>query len=143
MKASVPIGEWHINALPAGWVDARPPPAPVPLSRQHEDKHYWFTGLPEYHAIYFQFNLVINDDQEPLATFAGRLAQALKQPNIQRLVIDLRNNTGGDNTLLRPLLVALIGSSVNRRGGIYAIVGPTTFSAAQNFVNRLEKYNEV
>jgi tetratricopeptide (TPR) repeat protein len=29
------------------------------------------------------------------------------------------------------------------RGGIFAIVGPTTFSAAQNFVNRLENYTEV
>jgi tetratricopeptide (TPR) repeat protein len=70
------------------------------------------------------------------------MATALEQPGVERLVIDLRNNTGGDNTLLRPLLVALISSKVNRRGGIFAITGPTTFSAAQNFVNRLENYTE-
>jgi hypothetical protein len=142
MKASVPLGEWYLNSVPAGWVDARPESVPVTLERQHEDKHYWFTYLPEYRAVYFQFNLVINDDGETLADFAGRLATALEQPDVQRLVIDLRNNTGGDNTLLRPLLVALIRSKVNRRGGIFAITGPTTFSAAQNFVNRLENYTE-
>ena len=142
MKVSVPIGEWYLNSVPAGWVDARPESVPVPLARQHEDKHYWFTYLPEHRAVYFQFNLVINEDGETLADFAGRLATALEQPDVERLVIDLRNNTGGDNTLLRPLLVALIRSKVNRRGGIFAITGPTTFSAVQNFVNRLENYTE-
>jgi hypothetical protein len=142
MKASVPIGDWYLNSVPAGWVDARPISVPVPLARQHEDKHYWFTYLPEYRALYFQFNLVLNGDGETLADFAGRLTTALEQPDVERLVIDLRNNTGGDNTLLRPLLVALIRSKVNRRGGIFAITGPTTFSAAQNFVNRLENYTE-
>jgi hypothetical protein len=88
----------------------------------------WFSYLPEHHSIYFQFNLVINGEGETLADFAGRLATALEQPDVRRLVIDLRNNTGGDNTLLRPLLVALIRSKVNVRGGIFAIVGPTTFS---------------
>ncbi|HWW16204.1 MAG TPA: hypothetical protein VN310_16215 [Candidatus Dormibacteraeota bacterium] len=143
MKASVPIGDWYLNSLPQGWVDARPASAPVPLSRQHEDKHYWFDYLPEHHAVYFQFNLVINDEGETLADFAPRLAAALEQAGVERLVIDLRNNTGGNNTLLRPLLVALFRSKVNRRGGIYAITGPATFSAAQNFVNRLGNYAEV
>jgi len=142
MKVSVPIGEWYLNSVPAGWVDARPESVPVPLARQHEDKHYWFTYLPEHRAVYFQFNLVINQDGETLADFVGRLATALEQPSVERLVIDLRNNTGGNNTLLRPLLVALVRSKVNRRGGIFAITGPTTFSAAQNFVNRLENYTE-
>ncbi|HEY3927720.1 MAG TPA: hypothetical protein VGL89_05065 [Candidatus Koribacter sp.] len=142
MNASVPLGEWYLNSLPSNWIDARPASAPIPLSQQHEDKTYWFTYLPEHHAVYFQFNLVINGD-EPLPVFAGRLAKALEQPGVQRLVIDLRNNTGGDNTLLRTLLVTLIRSKVNHRGGIFAIVGPKTFSAAQNFVNRLENYTEV
>lgn len=143
MAASVPIGEWYLNSLPSGWVDARPQFVPVPLSRQHEGTHYWFIYLPEYRAVYFQFNLVIDDEGETLAEFAGRLATVLEQPGVQRLVIDLRNNTGGDNTLLRPLLVALIRSKINHRGGIFAIIGPTTFSAAQNFVNRLDNYAEV
>ncbi len=86
MKASVPIGEWYLNSVPAGWVDARPESVPVPLARQHEDKHYWFTYLPEHRVVYFQFNLVINQDGETLADFAGRLATALEQPGVERLV---------------------------------------------------------
>jgi hypothetical protein len=143
MKASVPLGQWYLNSVPTGWVDARPMSAPVPLSRQHEDKAFWFVVLPEQHAVYFQFNLVFNLGGETVSHFTKRLSVALERPEVQRLVIDVRNNTGGDNTLLRPLLVTLIRSKINHRGGIYVITGPTTFSACQNFVNRLENYADV
>ena len=146
MKATVPIGEWYLNSLPSGWIDARPPSATVPLSVKHEDKHYWFDYLPEHHALYFQFNLVINDQGETLADFAGRLAARLEQPDVNRLVIDLRNNTGGDNTLLRPaLLVALFpfkSKPPRRRFHVdhrtnYFLGGP------EFFVNRLGNYADV
>ena len=143
MKGSDGIGKWYLDSIPNGWVDARPSSIAVPLGQQQEDKDYWFRYLPEHHAIYFQFNVVYSDEAEPMAAFSRRLGAALDQPDVQRLVIDLRNNTGGDNTLLRPLLITLIRSKLNHRGGIYAILGPTTFSAAQNFVNRMENYTEV
>lgn len=143
MKATASMGEWYLDSVPAGWVDARPKSTPVPESRQHEDKAFWFIILPDQHTIYFQFNLVLNLGDESLDEFTERLKAALERPEIERLVIDVRNNTGGDNTLLRPLLVALIRSKVNHRGGIYVITGPTTFSACQNFVNRLENYADV
>lgn len=143
MKATAPMGEWYLNSLPSAWVDARPTTTPVPLSRQHEDKAFWFTLLPDQRAVYFQFNLVFNLGDETLEEFTERLKAALERPDVDRLVIDVRNNTGGDNTLLRPLLVMLIRSKMNHRGGIYVITGPTTFSACENFVNRLENYADV
>jgi len=143
MKASASLGQWYLDSVPAGWVDARPISAPVPLSRQHGDEGFWFLVLPEQHAVYFQFNLVFNLGDETLSDFTKRLSAALDRPDVQRLVIDVRNNTGGDNTFLRPLLIALIRSKANHRGGIYVITGPTTFSACQNFVNRLENYADV
>jgi tetratricopeptide (TPR) repeat protein len=85
----------------------------------------------------------MNADGETLEQFASRLASAINQDDVDRLVIDLRHNTGGNNTLLRPLLVTLISSKLNHRGGIYCIIGRRTFSAAQNFVNRLESYTNV
>ena len=142
-KASVPLGQWYLDSIPIGWVDARPTSVPLPLSRQHEDEAFWFVSLPKQHAVYFQFNLVLNLGAETLSDFTKRLGTALEGPDVERLVIDVRNNTGGDNTLLRPLLAALIRSKVNHRGGIYIIIGPTTFSACQNFVDRLENYADV
>lgn len=143
MRATAPIGPWFFNSVPGDWIDARPESVSKPLSRQHEDKPFWFTTLPEQHALYFQFNLVFEIGGETLDSFSKRLAAALASPATDRLVIDMRNNTGGDNTLLRNLLVTLIRSKENHRGGIYVITGPTTFSAAQNFINRLGNYADV
>ena len=110
---------------------------------QRPAEPYWFTAVPEHRAVYFQFDAVRNGEGESLEQFAARLATALNQENVDRLIIDVRNNGGGDNTLLRPLLIALISSKLNHRGGIYCLIGPKTFSAAQNFVNRLESYTDV
>ncbi|HEY6953263.1 MAG TPA: tetratricopeptide repeat protein [Bacteroidota bacterium] len=143
MKRSEPLGTWYLNTLPPGWIEARPASRPVPLAYQHEGEHYWFTYLEDRQTVYFQFNIVLNGGNETLADFASRLGTFIEEHPVERLVIDLRNNTGGDNTLLRPLLVTLFRSKVNHRGGLYVITGSTTFSAAQNFVNRLENYAEV
>jgi hypothetical protein len=145
MRASMPAGQWwrpSSNILPATWVDARPQSVSIPLGIQHAGDPYWFTYLEDHHAVYFQFNGVINAESESLRDFAARLGTFIEQHEVRRLVIDMRNNPGGDNTILRPLLVNLIRSKLNRRGGMYVIVGPKTFSAAQNFVNRLESYAE-
>ena len=143
MRATVPIGQWYLPNPPSGWVDARPASVTAPLWIGRASDFYWFTALPEHRAVYFQFNVVMNADGETLEQFAARLASAINQDNVDRLIIDLRHNTGGNNTLLRPLLVTLISSKLNHRGGIYCIIGRRTFSAAQNFVNRLESYTNV
>jgi len=145
MRASVPAGKWwrpSSNVVPTTWADARPQSVSVPVSIQHAGDPYWFTYLEAHHAVYFQFNGVMNGDGESLGEFAVRLAAFIEQSKAERLIIDVRNNPGGDNTILRPLLVALIRTKLNRRGAMYVIVGPKTFSAAQNFVNRLENYAE-
>jgi len=142
MKGGVPTKEWFTSNVPTGWIDARPASAPVPLSIQHADEPQWITFVPEHRAVYFQFNDVRNGEQETFAQVAERLKTMLEGDGVDRLVIDLRNNGGGDNTLLRPLLLTLIRCRQNRRGGMVALIGPRTFSAAQNFTNRLESYTE-
>jgi hypothetical protein len=36
LKASVSMGNWYLNSLPQGWIDARAGSVSVPLSRRHE-----------------------------------------------------------------------------------------------------------
>lgn len=136
----------HLGAgLDGSWIDAgAASTSPLPLSRKHPDQPYWYEYLPAQHAIYVQFNGVSNDGAEPLAAFFRGVFDFVEHNDVQRMVLDLRNNGGGNNTLLRPVLVGLIqAKKINQRGRLVAIIGPQTFSAAQNFVNRLENYTEV
>lgn len=50
----------------------------------------------------------MNDDAEPLAAFAGRLSRFLDEHAVDRLVLDMRWNNGGDTFLNEHLLHALI-----------------------------------
>jgi hypothetical protein len=133
------------GAVDGGWIDAGAASSnPLPLSRKHPGQPYWYEYMPAQHAVYVQFNGVSNDGSEPLGTFFRGVFDFVEHNDVQRMVIDLRNNGGGNNQLLRPVLVGLIqAKKIDQRGRLVAIVGPQTFSAAQNFVNRLENYTEV
>ncbi len=133
-------------APPGGdWIDAGASSRnALPLSRRHPGQSYWYEYVPAQHAVYVQFNAVLNAGPEPLATFFRNVFDFVDRNDVQRLVIDLRNNSGGNNQLLRPLIVGLIqAKKIDQRGRLVAIIGPQTFSAAQNFVNRIENYTEV
>jgi hypothetical protein len=115
---------------PPGWrflPDTRP--GPLPLYLRNCGAAYWATH--EEGLVYFQFNSVADDADEPLDAFTRRLFDRL---DADRLVIDLRWNGGGNTFLILPLLHRLIACErVNRPGGLFVIVGRRTFSAAQNF----------
>lgn len=85
--------------------DAKAPPAPLYLS--NVTSNYWFKELPEQHALYFQFNQVMNADNNPISAFAESLGNALTAKAPRLLVIDVRHNNGGNAFLLSPLMNVL------------------------------------
>ncbi len=106
---------------------------------------YWFEWLPEYKAIYFQFNSV-SHDKEPIVEFIGRLWDAYEKhsPGVDKFIIDLRYNEGGDGTLLKPLLHEFIKHEDSLgRGKLFIMMGPNTFSAASNFVGQMIRHTDV
>ena len=73
-------------------------------------------------------------------TFESLSRQTLEAAaKARRVIIDLRRNGGGDNFLCEPLRRGLARSHLNRAGGLYVLIGPQTFSAAQNLATRLER----
>jgi hypothetical protein len=127
---------------PPGWVffpDTAA--APLPLYLSNCGATYWFDYLPDHHVVYFQFNSVADDPAEPLEAFCGRLFDLIDANPVDKLVIDLRWNRGGDTFLVLPLLHRLIGcGKVNQRGRLFVIIGRNTFSAAQNTATFIERH---
>ena len=101
-----------------------------------------FAEVPSAHALYLQFNSVYPPPGQTMDQFAAGLEHFIATHPDDRLIIDLRHNGGGDNTNLRPLLIAIARSRFNHRGHLFVLIGPATFSAAQNFTNRLENVTE-
>lgn len=124
---------------PADWVDAGAGNE-MPLYRKHPGDPYWFEYLKEQKLVYVKQNEVQNKPDESVAAFYQRVMQFIASNPVEKLVIDLRNNDGGNNGLNRPVVIGLIKSKIDERGRLFVITGRQTFSAAQNFVNELEKY---
>jgi tetratricopeptide (TPR) repeat protein len=62
---------------------------------------------------------------------------------VERLVLDLRLNRGGNGELNRPILLSLIRArTLDRPGRLFVLIGRGTWSAAQSLVNELERYTE-
>jgi len=114
---------------------------PPPLHLQRRDRFYWATSVPEHDAVYFQLNAVQNTRGGPsIAQFADTLRHLLETTGAASLIVDVRHNGGGNNTLLRPLVRAMVWFEMaSPDHQIYLITGRETFSAAQNFVNRVER----
>ncbi len=98
-----------------------------PERRQEE---YWFEYLPQAHLLYIQYNACRERSDVPMTAFAGQVAAVLQQQPVERLVVDLRQNSGGSSEIIDPLLEVIRTSALNRKGGLFVLLGRETFSAA-------------
>lgn len=115
-------------------------PAASPAYLKYRDKPYWFEHLPDQKAVYFQYNSVRNDPKEDTEKFAERLFDFIEKNGVERLIVDVRWNGGGNSFLNRPIVNGIIGcKKINKRGSLFVITGRQTFSAAQNFTTDLDR----
>ncbi len=90
-------------------------------------------------TLYFKYNRCADDPAADM-TFAklmeGTLAFMKTKP-VERFVLDLRDNGGGDSNIAAPLIAALAAHpTLNVRGRLFVLIGRHTFSSA--VLNTLE-----
>ncbi|MBC8066203.1 MAG: hypothetical protein H7Y17_15330 [Chlorobia bacterium] len=140
-KERTVIVEGMPNPDQKGWVSLRDTSeAASPAYLKFRDKPYWFEYLPATKAVYFQYNAVRNDPQEDTEKFTQRLLDFIDKSDVERLIVDVRWNGGGNSFLNQPIVNGIIGCrKVNKRGSLFVITGRQMFSAAQNFTTDLER----
>ena len=125
-----------------GWVDARQ--APAPLWLQDAASKHRVAWLADEKILYVQLNQVNDEPQETLAQFGERVLRQAQTHPVDKLVLDLRLNRGGNGSLNPPFVAALIKAlQVDRPGHLFALIGRSTYSAAQFLANDLERYTQV
>ena len=98
-----------------------------PLFRQRLAEPFWFTLLPDSQTVYVSFR-----GYRGLGANARTLFAFLDRHTATRIIFDMRQNGGGDflegrRHLIEPLKRR---EALNRKGGLYVVVGRRTFSAA-------------
>lgn len=109
---------------------ADPETSDTPLYRRDPDKLYWFVHLPEQKILYVKYNLC-QQGSESFSSFSSRIFDVVDHNPIERFIVDIRNNVGGSNIVVHPLIEGLIArSSINRHDRLFVVIGPETFSSA-------------
>jgi hypothetical protein len=100
-----------------------------PLFRQRPQESFWCVYLDQAHTIYCSFRGYQDLDQKSKALF-----ELINQKHPEKLVIDMRLNGGGDYTVgLRDLVQPIRDlPALNRKGHLFVLIGPGTFSAAMS-----------
>lgn len=103
----------------------------LPLFRRNSECNYWMEYLEPSKTLYFKYNICKVMADESIDAFSEKWLEFIEENMPEKLVIDMRNNTGGNSTLLDPFIEAL--SKINylkQPGKLFVIIGRDTFSSA-------------
>jgi hypothetical protein len=100
--------------------------AAAPLYAQHPGQPFWYQYLSKAGVVYCSFR-----GYDSLAAKAAGLFALLGRVRPEKLVMDLRQNSGGDYTLGLRYLIEPISRlpQINRPGHLFVAIGGNTFSA--------------
>lgn len=118
---------WYPSPLPGEtelhWAVAT---SAAPLYLQEPEEWFRSSDLPVLDALYVQFRSNMDEGGSRIEPFVARVTERLRTAPPHNLILDLRFDTGGDNTKNRDLM-----GEIARRvpGKIYVITSNYTFSA--------------
>ncbi len=112
-----------------------------PLYLKNLEKIYYFEYLPNEKAVYVRHSQIQDDPSENIPAFYKRLFEFIDNNEVEKLVLDVRLNGGGNNYKNKPIVTGIIEhQKINQTGKFFVIIGRRTFSACQNLVNELDNY---
>lgn len=122
------------------WLESRDT-RQTPLYLKNLDKIYFYEYLPEYKTVYVRHSQIQDQEGENIPAFYDRVFDFIEKNDVEKLILDVRLNGGGNNYKNKPIVTGVIKSEkINKTGKFMVIIGRRTFSACQNLVNELSNY---
>ncbi|MGB4843166.1 MAG: hypothetical protein WBP16_01735 [Ferruginibacter sp.] len=122
------------------WVSVRDQSA-TPNYIKDLDKIYYFEYLPQTKTLYVRHSQMQDEAKETIPDFYKRVFDFIDKNDVEKLVLDVRLNGGGNNYKNKPIVTGIIeNKKINKPGKLFIIIGRRTFSACQNLVNELSNY---
>src|SRR5262249_26093142 len=112
------------------WISATDTTA---LYQRDSSLNYWFQYLSESQTLYVKYNRCVDASNLMFSSFAAKLLAFIDVNPVGRIVIDLRNNSGGNSSLVQPLVDGLIqrvlSGQIRMDTPAFVIIGRETFSS--------------
>ena len=108
------------------WVYAA---SPRPLAEQPVDRSAPCRYLRPEHTVYCNIKMILQLEKP-----SQQMLELIHREHPNKVVIDLRHNGGGDYNLGMQYLIRPLqqDASINRKGHLFVLIGPDTFSAAMS-----------
>lgn len=121
---------------------------PLPLWLRNPGEKFWFKYIPEENVMFLQINSLNfpygNENEEsPFGKLCDQFFKAFDQSNADKLVIDIRRNTGGNHVELPLLQGILERPNIDKPDKLFLITSRVTFSAAVHLTTILKKYTNI
>ncbi|MEN8788125.1 MAG: tetratricopeptide repeat protein, partial [Flavobacteriaceae bacterium] len=122
------------------WVGVRDV-SETPLYLKNLEKIYYYEYLPEHKTLYVRQSQIQDQEGEDIPTFYKKVFDYIDNHDVEKLVLDVRLNGGGNNYKNKPVITGIIANEkINQTGKFMVIIGRRTFSACMNLVNELDTY---
>ncbi|MGE0439811.1 MAG: tetratricopeptide repeat protein [Gemmatimonadales bacterium] len=122
-----------------GWIDLRT--APAPLRQQQPERPYFADYDAGARRLYVAYRMVTDGPGERNAAFWNRVFALADSVPVDRFILDLRDNPGGNSFFNRTVVRGLVARpALDRPDRLFVLIGNRTFSAAMNLVRDLEQW---
>ncbi|WP_125152011.1 S41 family peptidase [Clostridium rectalis] len=102
----------------------------IPMYLEKGDKNYWYKYLKDENTLYFKYNSCMEMEDKSFKVFSKELIEALDKHNPEKFIIDLRDNGGGNSSILDKFIDEIKNHKINKENKLFVIVGRRTFSSA-------------
>lgn len=114
------------------------------LLRFKNNDNYWYEMIDNDKILYFNYQDCTEQNGKPFEIFSNELFQIIGNRKPRKLIIDLRNNSGGNSAVLKPFLEQLKTNYLNENGSLFILIGKKTFSSAlMNAIDLKRNYNAI
>jgi hypothetical protein len=123
----------------SGWTDMRGPGEP-PLWLRNPGRPYWAEYVPAERTLYVAYRGVVDAEPGNVEFWRHVFAMADSLP-VERMVIDLRENIGGESFFNRQVVRGIVARpALDDPERLFVVIGRRTFSAAMNLALDLEQW---
>lgn len=112
-----------------------------PYIRNNIDTYYG-EYYDDENTLYILYNACKDDPTQPFSQFVEEQYSSFKEETIDNVIVDLRNNSGGDSRVIKPLY-SLLKKELSQ-SKLYVIIGASTFSSGlMNAIELSKKYDGI
>ncbi|MEG0164818.1 hypothetical protein [Anaerorhabdus sp.] len=131
----IPLTEEEVQQAQLAWYERKQ----TPITAAQEIYRY----LPlDNDTLFIQYNSCQEDPNLSMKDFAKQVETELSSTTYNTIIIDLRYNTGGNSSIINPLLNVLKKYQMKNNTQFYTLIGSSTFSSGiMNSIDTIEELN--